>query len=330
MTTHQLETLPNGRFRCVICTLHWNRVPTTDCPGVPVYRWGEWPPHLLTKKQMDDSGFQTGQKLPPPAGVVFRAKSPGNKMWLYDRNQGVPKRQVSPEQKAQLQERAQQIQTGWRCTRCGDRLRRYIKGGGLCDICRDHARAVDWARFRLASETPFLILDTETTGLTPGYNEIIQLSVIDSTGAVLLNTLIQAQNPERMFESDGQHQCAYDIHGIHPDALKDAPTFPQVYEQLQAIVADRKVVIYNAAYDIGMLDGDCRRHNLQPLETDEWECAMEWYSEWFGDWSYHWRDYRWQPLNGGHSALEDCQAVLNRIYEMAEGETIASPDAKSE
>jgi hypothetical protein len=55
---------------------------------VPEYKWGAWPPHLLTKKQMDDAGFQTGAQLPPPAGKVKREKSLDGFMYLYDSNLG--------------------------------------------------------------------------------------------------------------------------------------------------------------------------------------------------------------------------------------------------
>ena len=74
--------------------------------NLPVFRWGKWPEHLLTKLQMDEAGYQTGKKLPPPAAKVSREKSPGGWMLLYDKNAGVPKRQLSEEVRAAAQERA--------------------------------------------------------------------------------------------------------------------------------------------------------------------------------------------------------------------------------
>jgi len=75
VSEHQLETLEQSH-RCIVCRQTWKNPPTSQCPGVIVYAWGKWPEHLLTKKQMGDAGFQTGKKLPPPAGLVRRAKSP--------------------------------------------------------------------------------------------------------------------------------------------------------------------------------------------------------------------------------------------------------------
>lgn len=44
---------------------------------------------------------------------------------------------------------------------------------------------------------------------------------------------------------------------------------------------------------------------------------MEWYAQWIGDWSDYWGNYRWQPLFGGHRALDDCLAALDYLKAMA-------------
>lgn len=318
---HQVEQV-DGRYRCTVCNYSWKREPTSECPGVPVYRWGEWPEHLLTKKQMSDAGFQTGKKLPPPAGVCFREKSPDGKMWLYDRNQGVAKKPISDQARASLKEAAKKSRQGWYCTRCGQPTgwvdskgyfrAQYFNPPGLCMICQDRESAQAWAAAALTQEPRVLILDTETTALD---GEIIQIAIIDTAGEVLLNTYIQPQEQERIKASG-----AFEIHGISPEMLTGAPTFPQVYEQIRAISEGRQVVIYNVSFDCSRLRSDCARHKLPELNTDEWECVMVMAAQWYGQWSNYWKDYKWQPLNGGHDALGDCQAVLSLLKEMAEVE----------
>lgn len=282
-----------------------------------MYSWGEWPEHLLTKKQMDEAGYQTGKALPPPAAGVRRSKSPGGIMYLYDRNLGVPKRPLTDEQQAQAKARGKAIADGWRCQRCGRRIPVYVKGGGQCWQCNDHDDMVDWAAAVLADDPPALILDTETTGLSSHMDEIIQIAVIDTTGAVLFDSLIKPVHIERMYERGDSGISAHDIHGIDEAALNEAPTFPEVYPQLAALLRDRRIVIYNADFDTAMLDGDCDRHKLPRLKLSEVECAMFAYAQWYGEWSNYHEDYRWQPLDGGHSALEDCRATLSRIRSMA-------------
>src|SRR5690242_17259869 len=106
MKLHQLEVV-DDQHHCTVCNQRWKHEPRYECPGVPVYGWGAWPDHLLTKKQMSDAGFQTSRKLPPPAGVVWREKSPDGKMWLYDRAQGIPKNEISERARANLKAAAE-------------------------------------------------------------------------------------------------------------------------------------------------------------------------------------------------------------------------------
>jgi DNA polymerase-3 subunit epsilon len=44
---------------------------------------------------------------------------------------------------------------------------------------------------------------------------------------------------------------------------------------------------------------------------------MEWHAQWAGDGSDYHESYRYHPLCGGHRALEDCLAALDRIKRIA-------------
>ena len=109
------------------------------------------------------------------------------------------------------------------------------------------------------------------------------------------------------------------LHGIHPDDVKDAPHFVDVYARIQQIVRGRMVLVYNADFDIGILDGMCERRELPEIDMDT-ECVMEWHAQWWGEWSSYHKSYRWQRLWGGdHSAVGDCFATLKVLKEMADG-----------
>lgn len=309
MKPHNLLTDVDNMLRCEDCGLSWKNPPKSQCPGVKVYGWGKWPENLLTKKQMSDAGLQTGKKLPAPAGAVYRDKSPDGIMWLYDKTQGTPKKPASTASKAA----GARLQAGWTCQRCGDRLHRFLQNDGYCDACDDHRKVVGWAREMLDETPSALILDTETTGLDAEYNEIVQIAVIDTLGCVLLDTFIQVQNPERMFEGS---PSAHAIHGITLADIAGAPTWADVYPRLVEIIGKRPLLIYNSAFDVAMIRGDCRRHGLPMPEFDDY-CMMTWYAAWYGQWSHYWNDYRWQPLDGGHRALDDCRATLKVLLEMS-------------
>lgn len=65
--------------------------------------------------------------------------------------------------------------------------------------------------------TPTVFIDTETTGLSPGYDEVLQIGIVDDAGRVLLDTLIC---PTRLTDWPDPQE----IHGITPVDVVDAPT----------------------------------------------------------------------------------------------------------
>lgn len=178
----------------------------------------------------------------------------------------------------------------------------------MSDHTRDRERAAEWARTILADQN-VVILDTETTGLDSDA-EIVQVAVIDTAGAVLLDTLIR---PTRPIPPD-----ATGIHGITDAMVADAPTFAELAPLLYSLIAGRRLVIYNASYDMRLL-----RQTAVATKAAKWpaltaDCAMNGYSEWVGEWNARYGNYRWQRLPGGdHSALGDCRATLAVLKQMA-------------
>ena len=261
------ETLQPSDYglTCTVCGNRWVKPPISPCPGVKLYPWGQWPEHLLTRKQLNDAGFSTTSKLlPAPAGAVRREKSPDGLMFLYDRNTATPKRVLSDEEKAMRAEVARKIAARRLCPRCGRKKERLQDD--YCERCGDHLAARDFARGILqqcAGEADDIrILDSETTGLDAGYNEIIELAVIDGRGKVLIDTRIKPLHPERMLERGESGICASDIHGIKPEVLADAPTFRSADRDiLQVRVGRRQPARYPQRQRFGHLAGPPdRRH----------------------------------------------------------------------
>lgn len=178
-------------------------------------------------------------------------------------------------------------------------------------IERDRERVVDWA-CGLLQRKDWVILDTETTG-TFDFDEIVQVAILSCDGEILLDTLVR---PTQSIPLD-----ATAIHGITNDDVKDAPLFPEVYEKIEAIIQEKTVVIYNAQFDVRLIQQSLAKHNLLPigLDLDNVDCAMLMYSAWVGElWPYG--GYKWQKLESGdHTALGDCRATLELIKKMARG-----------
>ncbi len=175
----------------------------------------------------------------------------------------------------------------------------------------DRERATEWAR-DLLERSDWVILDTETTG-TSQYDEIVQIAIIAADGRVLCDTLVR---PTRTIPPE-----ATAIHGISDADVKDALLFPDVYRRVKEILSGKRIIVYNAQFDLRLIHQTLAKHNLLPydLDSDQAECAMLVYSAWVGE---RWLDggYKWQKLeNADHSAVGDCLATLALIKKMAQG-----------
>lgn len=170
----------------------------------------------------------------------------------------------------------------------------------------------------------FLVLDTETTGLYDG--EIVQLALIDSDGQTWINTLIK---PVKPIPAD-----ATAIHGITDEMCKDAPSWPEVADILKSDLHGKRLVVYNAVFDRGMMHKSQERHNLPKIEWKDiasWHCAMEAYAEYWGDYNSYRGNFKWQKLEAAagrcgvkvenaHQALGDCLMTLGVVKHMLESE----------
>ena len=173
----------------------------------------------------------------------------------------------------------------------------------------DREIATQWAHSLLERED-WIILDTETTGLSQ-IDEIIQVAIIAYDGSMLLDTLVHPKQPISA--------TAIAVHGITNATLEEAPPFREIYDRFKAVISEKTIVIYNAAFDLRLIKQTLKTHHLPPIEIDpeQVECAMLKYSAWKGE---IWSDgnYKWQKLPGGdHTALGDCNATLEIIKKMA-------------
>ncbi|MET9294851.1 3'-5' exonuclease [Streptomyces sp. NPDC003077] len=222
----------------------------------------------------------------------------------------------------------------WHCTPCWEEIdqeRAEAQRQADRERWNDLGPTLAWAQKILAEPEAYAIVDTETTGLT-ATSRIVEIAVTTASGKVLLNTLV---NPGEPIPAE-----ATALHGITDAMVADAPSFSTILPRLTEALAGRRIVIYNREYDTGRLlwelhlhhrarhtvdltkhprHGDRRHPAAQAwLDAQQWEeCAMEQYAAFYGTWHHYWRSYTWQPLGGGHRALDDCHTVITRVEEMA-------------
>jgi DNA polymerase-3 subunit epsilon len=101
-----------------------------------------------------------------------------------------------------------------------------------------------------------IVLDTETTGTDPASGDrIVEIGCVE-----LLNYIPTGRsyhvylNPERPM-SEG----AFKVHGLSDAFLADKPVFASIADEFMDFVADGRLVIHNAAFDIGFLNAELGR-----------------------------------------------------------------------
>lgn len=181
-------------------------------------------------------------------------------------------------------------------------------------------RSIVWAQE--AIEDPATVfLDTETTGLD-GTAEIVDIAVIDLQGRILLDTLVRPVHRIPFGASN--------IHGIFDHHVAAAPEWAEVHRVLMPVLADRRVVVFNARYDQKMIHQCCTQFRL-PAPSCTWECAMLRHAEYVGEPGRWGKGFRWHKLEnaaiafgitpGGHRALADAEACRQVVSRMAESDS---------
>lgn len=159
-----------------------------------------------------------------------------------------------------------------------------------------------------------IYLDTETTGLNPDSDEMLEIAIVDDSGNILLNTLLKPSANSTWPEAEA-------IHGITPEMVIDAPALSEIASTIEEIVNGQDVIIYNADYDSGFL-------GTLLSKAKSIKCCMIAWAEHCGEWSEERGCYRWKKLidaassvhfewpGEAHRALADslaCRAVWQHL-----------------
>lgn len=109
-----------------------------------------------------------------------------------------------------------------------------------------------------------LVLDTETTGLSPDNGDrIIEIGCVELLNRKLTgNNLHFYINPER--KSD---EAALRVHGITDEFLRDKPKFAEIAPMLVEYLRGAELIIHNAPFDIGFLNKEFERLSLGRVNT---------------------------------------------------------------
>jgi DNA polymerase III subunit epsilon len=111
-----------------------------------------------------------------------------------------------------------------------------------------------------------IILDTETTGLSPrDGHRIVEIGAIE-----LVNHMPTGQtfhvylDPERDMPKEAEA-----IHGLSAAFLKGKPRFAAIAQDLLTFVGDAVLIIHNASFDMGFINWELRNVKLNPIDMGQ-------------------------------------------------------------
>ena len=161
------------------------------------------------------------------------------------------------------------------------------------------------------NSTGKIVFDVETTGLNAETDEILQISIIDGDGNVLINSYVKPYYMERWSDTEK-------IHGITKDMVENAPYPHELIPRIKGIFDNAAEWIgYNGVYDLEFLEwwGIERKSDIKLIDV------MDDFSPLYGEWSDYYSEYKWQSLETcaryfeyefkAHDSLEDVKATLH-------------------
>jgi len=116
-----------------------------------------------------------------------------------------------------------------------------------------------------------IVLDTETTGLSPvGGDRLVEIGCVE-----LINHLPSGKtfhvyiNPQRSMPEE-----AFRVHGLSEEFLADKPLFAAVADDFRAFIGDATLIIHNAPFDMGFLNHELQKVGQATLANEVIDTVM--------------------------------------------------------
>ncbi len=102
---------------------------------------------------------------------------------------------------------------------------------------------------RLVRDSSFVVVDVETTGLSPENDGICEIAAVKIERCSLTGRFSTLVNPGMNIP-----QAAVQIHGIDNSLVSDSPEFSRAWQDVSAFIGDLPVMGYNVKFDIDFIN----------------------------------------------------------------------------
>ncbi len=131
-------------------------------------------------------------------------------------------------------------------------------------------------------------LDTETTGLERT-DEIIEISIIDDAGQVLLNSLVR---PLKSISAEATR-----INHITNEMVQSAPAWPILWQQVRPLLLGKTIVAYNSDFDYRLIQQSHACYHLPWRDKLTFFDLLKLYAQYRAEWDPNRRSWRYFSLD---------------------------------
>jgi DNA polymerase III subunit epsilon len=115
-----------------------------------------------------------------------------------------------------------------------------------------------------------IVLDTETTGTDPAGDRIVEIGCVELLNYIPTGRTFHVYvNPQRPVS-----RGALEVHGLSDSFLADKPVFAAVAPDFMEFVREARLVIHNAAFDVGFLNAELGRCGHPVFEAARAACTL--------------------------------------------------------
>lgn len=148
----------------------------------------------------------------------------------------------------------------------------------------------------------YCVLDTETTGLSAYYDEIIEIGILKVRNNVIVDRYVQLIKPENPIDEFITY-----LTGITNDMVKDMPSIIDLREEVLQFIGDDIIIGHNTSFDIRFIN-----EGLNLILNNNYMDTMQFARKLYTEMKHHRLSDLTEYLglhNNEHRALSDCIAT---------------------